>query len=146
MAKVTPVPVMLVVRSLIVAPPRNILLIRRAPGKRNEGLWEVPGGKLHSGELPQAGRQREVVDEVALTVQPVSGLMYAVERIINELPYAVLYLCLFEMAVVESGTVTLSPEHDCFVWAPYDDTGAYSLTNETALALQAMKALLPFEI
>lgn len=44
-----------------------VLLIRRGvePGK---GLWALPGGFMDAGEMPATALQRELLDEVGLTV------------------------------------------------------------------------------
>ena len=41
----------------------TILIAQRAPGDKNAGLWEFPGGKLESGESPEAGLARELMEE-----------------------------------------------------------------------------------
>ncbi len=39
---------------------RRLLLAQRPPGKHLAGTWEFPGGKLESGESPEAGLAREL--------------------------------------------------------------------------------------
>jgi ADP-ribose pyrophosphatase YjhB (NUDIX family) len=48
----------------------RVLLGRRvfAPAK---GLWDLPGGFLHEGELPEDGLRRELREETGLEVEPV---------------------------------------------------------------------------
>lgn len=45
----------------------QVLLVRRAvdPGK---GLWSLPGGYMDAGELPEAALQRELHEEIGLSV------------------------------------------------------------------------------
>ena len=46
----------------------RLLVTRRPVGTHLEGLWEFPGGKLESGETPEACAVREVLEEVGLRV------------------------------------------------------------------------------
>lgn len=44
----------------------QILLCRRAPGRRESGLWEFPGGKIETGETPAQALHRELQEELNL--------------------------------------------------------------------------------
>jgi 8-oxo-dGTP diphosphatase len=44
----------------------RILLTQRPPGKHLAGLWEFPGGKRESGELPQDALRRELHEEIGI--------------------------------------------------------------------------------
>jgi 8-oxo-dGTP diphosphatase len=52
----------------------RILLARRAPGRTHGGLWEFPGGKVESGETPEASLIRELREELDLEVEVVEPL------------------------------------------------------------------------
>jgi 8-oxo-dGTP diphosphatase len=47
---------------------KRILAARRPPGKALAGKWELPGGKIEPGEDPRAALQREILEELALTI------------------------------------------------------------------------------
>ena len=47
-----------------------VLLAQRPEGKSLAGLWEFPGGKIESGENPEAALCRELAEELGLAVNP----------------------------------------------------------------------------
>jgi len=61
-------PVLLVVACALIDPAGNILLARRPEGKKLAGLWEFPGGKVCSGETPEAALVRELREELGIEV------------------------------------------------------------------------------
>lgn len=46
----------------------HLLLQQRPAGKHHGGLWEFPGGKVESGELPRLALVREVAEELGITL------------------------------------------------------------------------------
>lgn len=47
---------------------KEILLCRRAPGQKNAGFWEFPGGKLDEGESLSHCVERELQEELGIKV------------------------------------------------------------------------------
>jgi len=93
---------------------RKVLLVQRSKLARDgEYEWEIPGGSLKFGEDLLEGLYREVNEEVGLTIR-VERLLYAMtvlvspERQIVGLTY---------LSYANSDNVTLSHEHDNFIWA-----------------------------
>ena len=60
----------LVVAAAIYNQRGEILLAQRPPGKTLAGLWEFPGGKVDSGETPEAALARELQEELGIMVDP----------------------------------------------------------------------------
>lgn len=56
----------LVVACALIDRDGRVLLARRPPGKSLAGLWEFPGGKVQSGESPEAALIRELREELAV--------------------------------------------------------------------------------
>lgn len=49
-------------------PETRVLLSQRRPGKHLAGSWEFPGGRVESGETEQIALQRELKEELGITV------------------------------------------------------------------------------
>ena len=47
----------------------RILVQQRPAGKQMAGLWEFPGGKVETGETPEAALIRELGEELGIDVQ-----------------------------------------------------------------------------
>lgn len=62
----------------VLARDGRYLLGRRPVEKRHGGLWEFPGGKLHSGESMLGAARRELAEELALEVNGIGELLMRV--------------------------------------------------------------------
>jgi 8-oxo-dGTP diphosphatase len=58
----------LVVACALVDADGRVLLAKRPPGKPLAGLWEFPGGKVETGETPEAALIRELKEELDIEV------------------------------------------------------------------------------
>ena len=57
---------LLVAAAALIDRDGRVLLAQRPPGKSMEGLWEFPGGKLKTGEAPEAALIRELKEELGV--------------------------------------------------------------------------------
>ncbi len=53
----------------------RVLIAQRPRGRHMAGRWEFPGGKLGAGEDPYAGLQRELTEELGVTVREARPLI-----------------------------------------------------------------------
>ena len=56
----------LVAAAALIDPDGRVLIAQRPEGKPMAGLWEFPGGKVESGETPEAALIRELHEELGL--------------------------------------------------------------------------------
>lgn len=53
----------------VIARDGKLLVCQRPLGKRHEGLWEFPGGKLEVGESMEDGARRELREELGVELE-----------------------------------------------------------------------------
>jgi 8-oxo-dGTP diphosphatase len=61
-------PLLLVAAAALVDRDGRVLIAKRPVGKSLAGLWEFPGGKVESGETPEACLIRELDEELGIKV------------------------------------------------------------------------------
>jgi 8-oxo-dGTP diphosphatase len=93
---------------------KRVLLIQRSNYcGAGENDWEIPGGGLQFGEDLLEGLNREIMEEVSLSVR-VDKLLYAMTALVSPTRQIV---GLTYLADADSDAVTLSHEHKDYVWA-----------------------------
>jgi 8-oxo-dGTP diphosphatase len=88
-------PLVLVVACALVDVDHRVLLAQRPEGKAFAGLWEFPGGKVETGETPEAALIRELQEELGIDTKaaclgPLSFVSHAYESFHLVMP---LYVC-----------------------------------------------------
>lgn len=88
-------PVVFVVAVALIDVDGRVLLAQRPPGKTMAGLWEFPGGKVQSGETPEAALVRELREELDIDTRrsclaPLTFASHAYDDFHLVMP---LYLC-----------------------------------------------------
>ena len=57
----------------------NVLIAQRALGKPGAGRWELPGGKLQTGETPEKALRRELEEEVGAVIGHADNVSFATD-------------------------------------------------------------------
>ena len=72
-----------VVAAALIDARRRVLIAQRPAGKHLAGAWEFPGGKLEPGEAPAEALERELREEIGVTIGPPRPLL----RLHHTYPY-----------------------------------------------------------
>lgn len=121
-----------VVRALVHNRSGGYVLLRRAPGDRFAGHWELPGGTVEAGESLDRALTRELREEAGLApLRPPTLISTAHRRSPRGTP-----LHEHTFRVEAAGCATLSHEHDAFcLWHPGEEApGALTESADELLA------------
>jgi len=91
----------------------RVLVLRRAPGTRSPGSWEIVHGHIEPGERPPAAARRELREETGLTTDRLYSITVNPFYLIKT---DTVQVALVFAAFAESERVTLGPEHDKYEW------------------------------
>lgn len=97
-----------------------VLLCRRSSGG-SQGLWELPGGKLESGETPREGLLREIREELSLSCDA-GRLLYD-----NVLPVAGKHYRFMVFETTLHQRPVASNAHDLLAWVKAEELCDYKL-------------------
>jgi len=136
-------PKTLIVVRCFIKKDNKILLLRRAKGERFKPCkWELPGGKIETGQDLSGAAEKEVLEEAGLLIKITSPKAFSEARINvsgeDNVPseYAeMLYLVLVFEAGVVSGQIKLSEEHFEYQWADPKEVFDFDLTLESWKAI-----------
>lgn len=95
----------------------EVLALRRAPGGRCSGAWEVVHGSIEEGETPLQAALRELGEETGLAPERLYNLS-RVETFYRHRVDEVAFIPVFA-AFVQNAATRLSGEHDAFEWLSF---------------------------
>lgn len=105
-------------KGLVINSQGEVLVVREAKTydiTTNLGKYTLPGGRIEIGEQHLEGLKREMMEEVGLDVEPLYPIATGEWRPnlkgIDTQIIAIFYVC-----EAKDTEVTLSPEHDQFLW------------------------------
>lgn len=102
---------------------REILLLRRAPGRILAGLWQCVSGSLEVGERVSAGALRELREETGIGPDDIEGFFdLDLVNQFHEPSYdAIVSAAVFAVRVRPGVEPALSAEHDAAHWTSIED-------------------------
>jgi 8-oxo-dGTP diphosphatase len=105
------------------------------------GRWDVPGGRIESGEMVRDGLKREVEEESGLDVRPghILGIFDGFPEIQGEKCHVIRVYFLCE---AKSGDVVLSDDHDAFDWVDPNDVADKDLMDDIEEMLKASRVFI----
>lgn len=111
----------LVVKGILFNKDFNRILLMQRSGDDPTGAntWEGVGGNIEYGETPEEALKREIHEEAGISEIVIRNVAYV--TIVNgDAPYLIIaYIC-----ESQTETVTLSNEHQAFMWADQDECKA----------------------
>lgn len=119
-------PLRLSVKMLVLDKDGRCLLLKRSmSSKGNPGKWDLPGGKIDSGENFDEALLREVSEETGISVS-IHRVLGTAESELRKV--RVIYLIL--EGHLESGQVRLSSEHDDYIWVNPQELPKMNLADQ----------------
>lgn len=127
-------------KAVIVDDQGRVLLVREAStGKNNTkvGFWGIVGGRLDPGESFENGLRREVQEETGLEVE-IGAPLYVGEwqPVIHGVSHHI--IAIFVRCTVVKGTLSLSSEHDGYIWIDPTERNKYRIKNYDCYAVDAL--------
>lgn len=93
------------------------LVCRRNLEKHHGGLWEFPGGKVEPTECFQSALQRELKEELELSLKDIGELLFTGSEELS--PYSIHFI----ECSVEGDPRPI--EHEAFSWVSAGELGSY---------------------
>ena len=125
----------LTVRGIIKNNADEILIVKRHPKSRTEPeMWELPGGKVESGEFFADALVREIKEETNLDVK-VGDFCEAIQNDYMHKRTVQIMMYLKDI----TGEVQISDEHTDWMWASLEELGNLKISTSLKKVLKKRK-------
>ena len=122
-----------VVAGAILDAKGRVLIAQRPRGRHMAGRWEFPGGKLAAGEEPYAGLQRELAEELGVTVHAARPLI----RLRHQYPDRRIFLDVWQVTAFDGEPQAL--ESQALAWAQPDELPQHDLIEADQAIVTALR-------
>jgi 8-oxo-dGTP diphosphatase len=126
--------------AILERPDGAFLLARRPQGRVYAGWWEFPGGKIESGESPEAALTRELDEELGIGVRRA----YPWITRLHTYPHAAVRLHFFR--VLQWSGEPRAKEHDVIRWQRFGEPMVEPMLPANAPVLAALSLPLEYAI
>ncbi|WP_019850252.1 (deoxy)nucleoside triphosphate pyrophosphohydrolase [Desulfitobacterium sp. PCE1] len=109
------------VTAAIIVKGKKVLIARRAPGEKHAGGWEFPGGKVETGETPEACLRRELSEEFGIETE----VQAYIQSSLYEYPQGSIRLLAYQVKILQ-GDIQLRV-HDRYEWVSVNQLLNYEL-------------------
>ncbi|OKL37506.1 (deoxy)nucleoside triphosphate pyrophosphohydrolase [Domibacillus mangrovi] len=104
-----------VVGAVIENEQHQILCALRSPIMTLPNLWEFPGGKIEKDETPEQSLQREIMEELACTVE----VGEKIEEVTHEYEAVIVNLLTYKCRIIDG--MPTAEEHAELRWVPRNE-------------------------
>ena len=115
----------LAVKALLCYEGKFLLIKRTEEARGDYHQWEFPGGRLEFGESPVQALEREIMEEIAISIKD-RKLLQAWNFFKDE---DTEIIGLTYMCKVNSNKIILSKEHDNYAWVVREELQNYRLVD-----------------
>jgi 8-oxo-dGTP diphosphatase len=122
-----------VVAGAILDAEGRVLIAQRPRGRHMAGRWEFPGGKLAPGEEPYAGLQRELAEELGITVRAARPLI----RLRHQYPDRRVFLDVWQVTAFDGEPQ--ARESQALAWARPDELPQHDLIEADQAIVTALR-------
>ena len=101
------------------------MITQRPVGSHNGGRWEFPGGKVDFGEDPRDGLEREIDEELGISVKAGGDLLGYSSKVYNDEKHIILLgiYCSFVHGTIKKKAIA------DFRWVTLDEMNNYDITE-----------------
>lgn len=124
-------PVVVVVAAALYDADGRVLAARRSAPPELAGRWELPGGKVEPGEIPESALVRELREELGVEAGPVS-------RVPGEWPLKPGYVLRVWRCALVSGTPEPLQDHDDLRWLAPSDIWSVNWLDQDVPAVKSL--------
>ena len=119
----------------VVMKDNKVLLVKRK-NPPAQGMWALPGGRVHAGESLEEAVEREIREETGIHVQvgPVVHVFDVIER--NDDDLSVHYVIIDYRAEYMSGDLSAGDDALEVGWVSKDEIGERAVNDSTRLLLK----------
>ena len=111
----------------------RVLIAQRPRGRHMAGRWEFPGGKLVAGEDPYIGLQRELAEELGVTVREAKPLI----RLRHDYPDRRVLLDVWQVTAYDGEPQALDAQ--AIAWARPDELPRHDLLEADRAIVTALR-------